>query len=53
MLPSGAQITYDPEFKKFAVYDGANHLHSYKRSLADARELAARIKPVVVEEDNG
>jgi Terminase small subunit len=52
VLPNGAQIVYVAEFSKYGVYDGAGRLHSYKRKLEEARELAARIKPVVVEEDN-
>jgi hypothetical protein len=45
-LPSGAHIAYASELKKWAVFDGAGHLHGYKRDLGEARSLAARIKPV-------
>ena len=50
VLPNGAQIIYVAEFSKYGVYDGAGHLHGYKRDLAEARALAARIKPVPKED---
>jgi phage terminase small subunit len=50
LLPNGAQIIYSPELKKWAVFDGVGHLHTYKRDLEEARSLAARIKPVAQED---
>jgi hypothetical protein len=45
VLDNGAEITFAPEFKKYAIHDAAGRLHGYRRDLAAARTFAASIKP--------
>jgi hypothetical protein len=45
VFDNGAEIVRSAEFERYEVLDGAGVLHGYRRDLAAARALAAKLKP--------